>query len=251
LHNPESPGASHLLSDSRLRTFSDFSINPEILQDINDQFAPLAKRFSIYCFWELVKTSVEDGKHYIVGRESVVPPWADIEQAGINADHSHLCKFSTSSEPGFKLILAALKRYTRLAPEVIRNRWSEDQKLLRREGEQEAAELLRVDSGLSTEHNTTLPVRNEHFFVPRIASSIFTGRAEVAQRVRQKFFATGRQNDGSEHKIFVLYGLGGSGKSQFCLKFAQDNRDRYAHSALAPPSPYQLCKAFSTRVRYM
>jgi hypothetical protein len=26
---------------------------------------------------------------------------------------------------------------------------------------------------------------------------------------------------------FVLYGLGGSGKTQVSLKFAQDNRDRY------------------------
>jgi signal recognition particle GTPase len=24
----------------------------------------------------------------------------------------------------------------------------------------------------------------------------------------------------------VLYGLGGSGKTQFCLKFASDNRDK-------------------------
>jgi hypothetical protein len=95
-----------------------------------------------------------------------------------------------------------LKGYTRLAPEVIGDRWGEDRKLLKRE---EAAELLRVDSGLSEEHKATLPVRNEHFLVPRIASRTFTGRAEVAQRVRQKFFTTGRRSDDSQHKIFVLW----------------------------------------------
>ena len=52
LHNPESPGAIQLLSDSKFGISSDFSLNPEVLQDINDQFAPLTKRFSIYCFWE-------------------------------------------------------------------------------------------------------------------------------------------------------------------------------------------------------
>ena len=181
---------------------------------------------------------------YIVPRESAVPPWTNIEQAGIDADHSHLCKFSSTGDPGFRLILAALKRYIRLAPEVIRERWSEDRKLLKREIELEAAELMRVDSGLS-EENAPVVIKNEYFSVPRIASSIFTGRAGVAERVRQKFFATDRQNDGNQHKIFVLYGLGGSGKSQFCLKFAQDNRDQYVGSTF----PFcQSCSSISSEI---
>jgi hypothetical protein len=211
------------------KPLSDFFVNPEVLQDVNDQFAPLTKRFLIYCFWEQRKTAMNDRRHYIVKRESAVPLWLHIEQAGIDADHSHLCKFSTTGDPGFRLIIAALKRYTRLAPELIRDRWSEDRKLLKREIELEAAELMRVDSGLSEDKGPVV-VRNEYFYVPRIASSIFTGRADVSERVRQKFFATHRQKDGSQHKIFVLYGLGGSGKSQFCLKFAQDNRDQYVRS---------------------
>jgi hypothetical protein len=241
----ESPGAIQEFGQSKPRPFSDFFVNPEVLQDVNDQFAPLTKRFSIYCFWEQRKTSLKDGTHYIVERESAVPPWTNIEQAGIDADHSHLCKFSATGDPGFRLILAALKRYVRLAPEIIGERWREDRKLLKREIELEAAELMRVDSGLS-EHNTAIVVRNEYFSVPRIASSIFTGRADVADRVRQKFFTTDRQNDSSQHKIFVLYGLGGSGKSQFCLKFAQDNRDQYVRSNF-----FSLPVLFLYSIRYM
>jgi hypothetical protein len=229
LHFSELPAAAPDSSNSMFRPLSDFFVNPEVLQDVNDQFAPLTKRFSIYCFWEQRKTSMNDGTHYIVERESAVPLWLHIEQAGIDADHSHLCKFSATGDPGFRLILAALKRYIHLAPDLIRDRWSEDRKLLKREIELEAAELMRVDSGLS-EDKASVVVRNEYFYVPRIASSIFTGRADVSERVRQKFFATDRQKDGSQHKIFVLYGLGGSGKSQFCLKFAQDNRDKYVRS---------------------
>lgn len=229
----------HGSARSEYMPFSDFFVNPEVLQDINDQFAPLAKRFSIYCFWEQRKTSMIDGTHYIVDRDSAIPQWTNIEQAGIDRDHSHLCKFSSTDDQGFRLILAALKRYIRLAPEVIRERWSEDRKLLKREIEWEAAELMRVDSGLS-EHSAPTVVRNKYFSVPRIASSIFTGRADVAQRVRQKFFATDRQHDGSQHKIFVLYGLGGSGKSQFCLKFAQDNREQYVGST------FTICQSCSS-----
>ena len=33
-----------------------------------------------------------------------------------------------------------------------------------------------------------------------------------------------------EQKIFVLYGLGGIGKTQICLKFAQDHRNRYEYT---------------------
>jgi hypothetical protein len=232
LYISESKTAIRGSGHSEYVPFSDFFLNPEVLQDINDQFAPLAKRFAIYCFWEQLKTSMIDGTYYIVDRESAVPQWTNVEQAGIEGDHSHLCKFSDAGDPGFRLILAALKRYTRLAPEVIRERWSEDRKLLKREIESEAAELMRVDSGLS-EHSEPAVIRNKYFSVPRIASSIFTGRNDIAQKVRQKFFAADRQNDGSQHKIFVLYGLGGSGKSQFCLKFAQDNREQYVGSTLS------------------
>lgn len=35
-------------------------------------------------------------------------------------------------------------------------------------------------------------------------------------------------NSPAQQRKFVLYGLGGSGKSQLCLKFAEDHRERYA-----------------------
>ena len=35
-------------------------------------------------------------------------------------------------------------------------------------------------------------------------------------------------------KRYVLHGLGGSGKTQICLKFAQDHRERYDNTCLIP-----------------
>ena len=34
------------------------------------------------------------------------------------------------------------------------------------------------------------------------------------------------------HKRFVVFGLGGAGKTQFCCKFASDNKQRYVHDAI-------------------
>lgn len=63
---------------------------------------------------------------------------------------------------------------------------------------------------------------NKHFYVPHTVSSIFTGRRRLLRDLRDAF------NSGSKElqKRFVIWGLGGSGKTEFCCKFAQDNRAR-------------------------
>ena len=62
----------------------------------------LTKCFSIYCFWEQFMTSMNYGTHEIVERESAIPLWTNHEQARVDVDHSHLRKFSATSDAGFK-----------------------------------------------------------------------------------------------------------------------------------------------------
>ena len=78
----------------------------------------------------------------------------------------------------------------------------------------------------------SLGSRNEHFDIPQSVSSIFTGRENCLKELASTMFNTpvedvspARRN---AQKRFVIYGLGGSGKTQFCCKFAQDNRQRYS-----------------------
>ena len=68
---------------------------------------------------------------------------------------------------------------------------------------------------------------NKHFYIPRAVSSMFTGKTDLLDDLRHTLF------DMSEHvekrhvqKRFIIYGLAGSGKTEFCCKFAQDNRQR-------------------------
>jgi hypothetical protein len=197
----------------------------EVLQDINDQFAPLTKRFSIFFMWEEIETELRSMRAYVVDEHSAAPAWENVERAGISANHSYMCKFTGPHEAGYKLILSACKRYMRRATNVVRTRWIEDQNLLKNEQIQEAAELVRQDSGLSDRGDPRVR-QNEFFVVPRSASSMFTGREDIAKRVREKIASTSVGHGHYQHKIFVIWGLGGSGKTQFCLKFVEDNRER-------------------------
>jgi len=48
----------------------------------------------------------------------------------------------------------------------------------------------------------------------------FTGRKEILDKMRRYF-----DSDGKLQRVFVLYGLGGSGKSQIAFKFLQESQD--------------------------
>ena len=51
------------------------------------------------------------------------------------------------------------------------------------------------------------------------SSTLFTGRDEYLQRLRDYFSS----RIGNERKSFLLYGLGGIGKSQICLRFIEEH----------------------------
>ena len=54
-------------------------------------------------------------------------------------------------------------------------------------------------------------------------SNRFTGRTEVIAKLKRHFSNT---NDSSQkRKFFLLYGMGGIGKTQICLKFVEGMSD--------------------------
>src|SRR5277367_5512196 len=62
-------------------------------------------------------------------------------------------------------------------------------------------------------------------YKPRAPSSThFTGRRDYLTKLRAFFNA---KSDGPHRrKSFLLYGMGGIGKTQICLKFTEENSDR-------------------------
>ncbi|KAK3182171.1 hypothetical protein K4F52_006540 [Lecanicillium sp. MT-2017a] len=68
---------------------------------------------------------------------------------------------------------------------------------------------------------------NHYFDVPQSVSSIFTGRESLLRDLKEVVFRrTGTRHDQYQRR-FIIIGLGGSGKTQFCCKFAQDNREKF------------------------
>ena len=60
------------------------------------------------------------------------------------------------------------------------------------------------------------------------ASRVFTGRRRLLNRLEDVFAK--RDRGSHPRREFLMYGMGGAGKTQLSLKFAEENRDRYVSS---------------------
>jgi len=199
----------------------------EMLQEITDQFAPLMKRFAVYNLWEQRKTKVGDVSAYVVEEDSAAPMWDDAERCGISAAHDNMIKFSDVHDHGFRIIFGALVRYIESAPALIQYRWEKDMEALEHERQLEAEDLLKPPMRYLFSEDGSKPNRNEWFVLPRCSSTYFTGRRLHADVVREKLGLVSHLDEANRHKIYVIYGLGGAGKTQFCLRYAEDNKSRY------------------------
>ena len=62
--------------------------------------------------------------------------------------------------------------------------------------------------------------------VPRSTNRLFTGRKDILERLDHNLGPQHNPLHKDEHqKRFVIYGCGGIGKSEVCLKFANDHRE--------------------------
>ena len=210
---------------------SQFELNllkgSEMLQEITDQFAPLMKRFAIYNLWEQRKTKLGDLCTHIVDGDSAAPIWDDAERCGMFATHGEMTKFSGVHDPGYRVILEALTRYIAAAPGLIQCRWDNDMEALQHERQVEAEDLLKPPLRYLMSDDGNRSNCNEWFIVPRCSSTYFTGRRVHAEVVREKLGQVSHLDEANRHKVCVIYGLGGSGKTQFCLRYAEDNKARY------------------------
>ena len=75
---------------------------------------------------------------------------------------------------------------------------------------------ININYGNRTTSDGVIPIRPN-------PSNRFTGRTQVITELKRHFFNT---NDSSQRrKFFLLYGMGGIGKTQICLKFLEEISD--------------------------
>lgn len=69
--------------------------------------------------------------------------------------------------------------------------------------------------------------KRRHFDIPQPVSSIFTGRETALEDLQKIFINPVGHAFPSRQTRFVIHGIGGAGKTQFCCKFAEDNRENF------------------------
>ncbi|KAJ5577199.1 hypothetical protein N7535_004125 [Penicillium sp. DV-2018c] len=129
--------------------------NNEILQHINSLFVDIMGRFHIYFFHETRSTDLHGTREVIVDEHSAAPYMEGVERAGIEADHSHMCKFNDENSAGYEVVAEAVLRYSRQAPAVIAERWVEEKNARAQERKAKAKEIY--DARIDDPANRSMP----------------------------------------------------------------------------------------------
>ncbi|KAL8767846.1 MAG: hypothetical protein Q9209_005738 [Squamulea sp. 1 TL-2023] len=233
-HQGVSSSALRFAQDPEHAGLSQFMISllvgSEMLNEVADQFMPIRKQYRIFNFWEELESEFDDTTTYVVDRDSAAPHWADTEQCGIRARHLEMLKFRTAGAPGYTVVREALTRYITSASATIEPRWLNEKNFLDAEHRKQAEEILKPQLEFGSTKDGNAEHTLEYYLVSHCSSFQFTGRKQQAQELKENFgrqLNSPNQKTRSEHKIVVIHGLGGSGKTQFCLRYAEENRSNY------------------------
>ncbi|KAK4935621.1 hypothetical protein LTR10_023344 [Elasticomyces elasticus] len=189
-----------------LQTYSD------VLLRLTTDFRFQLPDYKVYSFFESRPMKGLSG--LTVEKHSALLETNHEEHIPVDADHSAMCKFETQDDDTFKRVY---KRIERLKNNQFTARGSRAVGyVLVINGQQKS--LLRL--------NEILVSHNQHFQVPHLLSPVFTGRDDDMQSLTAAFVPV-PPSQRPHQRRFVLFGLGGSGKTQICLKHVQDQRERY------------------------
>ncbi|RYC61350.1 hypothetical protein CHU98_g4859 [Xylaria longipes] len=216
---------SKVLSGDRL--FRSTSEDDIPFHSITAEFNPIMKQFHMFFFWEELRTAIGDRYEYIVDPSSAVIDVDNTEKAGIHATHSQMIKFNSEAISGFRTTTEAILRYSQDAPRIISHRWSQAIPALNKLRSNETYEL----GGLAFDVHSKTPflpsrigaqqVATSHFCPPQDATPDFVGREDMLQSLHEAFFIQGdKVFPTPRRKTFIIFGMGGSGKTQFCSKYA-------------------------------
>ena len=202
---------------------------------ITDQFPAIEKRFRMFFFWEEIPTQHNNRAYLIVDQTSAVPEMDNIEKCGIHATHSGMIEFNSINSSSYRTVLDALARYCEVAPCFIPRQWDDALQTLAQIRASEAYGLGGVELDKLIERPPTSieidlqGTTNRYFYPPREPTPDFVGREEMIMALHSALFLSngGESAHGPiKRKLFIVYGMGGSGKTEFCSKFAQDYRGK-------------------------
>jgi hypothetical protein len=224
-----------------------------LLEDLRSQFEPLMVDICVYNFWERQPTRHGSVSALIVDWDSAAPDSERDQRCGINANHKDLLCLNDSSVGGHRKMLETLEMSIRESGPIIEKRWLADTVVPRTPsphpfGQTRGHEFQRNSisggrahfgdnynfySTSSIGHSRGQSLSDIYMHkvwkVPRSSSMRFTGRQLQLAMLREQFGEPGQPAgvaDPNTPRVVIVYGLGGSGKTQFCIKYAEQNRQR-------------------------
>ncbi|KAM7205417.1 hypothetical protein V8F20_003186 [Naviculisporaceae sp. PSN 640] len=205
--------------------------DPQLPRLVDMDFAPLVKQFHILYLWEERPTRLGDRWEFLVPPHSAAPAIDNTESAGIHATHSQMTKFQSRESSDYRTVIAALSAYCEKAPAIISNRWKRaDRHLIQlRIGEIQEIGGFTFDCHVEEREPVQHHKRNaqRHFYLPEGRTSTYIGREDILKSLSRSFFPGGSPVSKDGHKSFVVFGMGGCGKTELCSKFASDNQHQY------------------------
>jgi len=213
-------------SATRSLTMSDTQVS----QIVHNEFLPLSKQFHLFFFWEKLPTSLGGRFAFLVDPKSAAPKIDNTEAAGLHATHFDMAKFSTTESSGYRTAISALTTYGEKAPSYISRRWRQADETLGRLKAGQMEDVLGLGFDIHSEapfHGAGTSSRQFHFHVPDEGTPTFIGRQDLLRELRSAFFPDGYPSSISGQKSLVVFGMGGSGKTKLCSKYAYDNKHEY------------------------
>ena len=154
----------------------------------------------------------------VVEKDSALLEIDGEEQIPVDADHEEMCKFKEREDDAYEKVFVRIRRVMKNQDGVHMNRsctWVQIRTLSTVFG------FAYVNLDIRS-----APSYNKHYCVPHNLSALFTGRDDIIQKISEMCLPSSTQDRRIMQKRFVLYGLGGSGKTQICIKFAHDYQER-------------------------
>ncbi len=199
---------------------------------VDNDFSPLIRQFHLFFFWEQLPTPLGNRLDFLVEHRSAAPKLDNTEAAGIHANHVDMTKFRSRDSSDYRTVLAALDTYCEKAPGIISRRWKLAERRLQeiRRGEAEEIGGFGFDVHLEQPFqgpDIRSPRGQSHFHLPDETTPTFVGREDSLNKIYKSFFPGGRASRRQGRKSFIVFGMGGSGKTELCCKFGSDYKDRY------------------------
>lgn len=188
--------AAGVMHKPKSKLISALQSNSETLMRLTSEFKFEAPNMEIMTFYETKPMDIFSS--LIVEKQSALLELSHEDTQPVDANHRDMCKFDTRNDETYKKLV---KRMNRM--------------------------LKGKDKSLPGLDYSPLKLRNKHFELPFDVSPYFTGGDDICSELQESCLSLQDDHARNPQRRFVLYGLGGSGKTQMALKFASDHRERF------------------------